>query len=124
MVHWDWCWDVPPPFAIIDGLGINCATAIYSIHVCITSIDLLKTTTNILPRTITWFLAFEDLVTIVYSPYVAISTARHMLQSSTNPLPVSATVDSSFVDLMTSVDPPDLIITSINLDLFLKCTTT
>ena len=115
MVHLGRCRDVPPPFAIIDGLGINRTATVDSVHEGITAIDLLKTTANVLPLSTTRFLAFEDSITAVHSPYVAVSTARHMLQSSANSLPSSATVDGSFEDLMTSVDPPHLFITSINL---------
>ena len=115
VVHLGWCRDVPPPFAIIDGLGINRTATVDSVHEGITAIDLLQTTANILPRTGARFLAFEDLVTVVHSPYVAVSTARYVLQSSANSLPSSATVDSSLEDLMTSVHPPHLFITSINL---------
>ena len=115
VVHLGRCRDVPPPFAIIDGLGINRTATVDSVHEGITAINLLKTTANILPLSITRFLAFEDLVTIVHSPYIAISTARYVLQSSANSLPSSATINGSLEDLMTSVHPPHLFITSINL---------
>lgn len=107
--------NVPPIIASINGSWEHLSSTVYSIHVSIASINLLKSAIDALPPTAAWLFAFEYFVSTVHSPYIAISTCRHVLQAARDSDPFATSIHWSFEDLVRFVHSPDFMITGINL---------
>ena len=111
-------WNMPPSSTTINWSCISCTPTVDPIDVGISSINLFEATVKFNPLTRTWFLASINMVMLIHSPDVTISTCRHMLQTSSEPCPSSTSIHWVFKDLMSSIDSLHLIVTGIKLNTF------